>query len=88
MKKLVIISMLLLSGCSTTVPVKAKFPEAPDMLMTKCPALSQVKEDAKLSEIATSVSNNYTLYYECAVIARGWQDWYQIQKNIYEKVGK
>jgi hypothetical protein len=87
MKKILLISMLL-TGCSTVVPVKAKFPEAPDMLMTKCPALSQVKEDAKLSEIATSVSNNYTLYYECAVIARGWQDWYQIQKNIYEKVGK
>jgi len=87
MKKILLISILL-TGCSTVVPVKAKFPEAPDMLMTKCPALSQVKEDAKLSEIATSVSNNYTLYYECAVIARGWQDWYQIQKNIYEKVGK
>lgn len=88
MKKLVIISMLLLSGCSTVVPVKAKFPEAPDMLMTKCPALSQVNEGAKLSEIATTVANNYTLYYECAVIARGWQDWYQIQKNIYENAGK
>jgi len=87
MKKILLISMLL-SGCSTVVPVKAKFPEAPDMLMTKCPALSQVKEDAKLSEIATSVANNYTLYYECAVIAKGWQEWYQIQKNIYENAGK
>jgi len=72
MKKIIIISMLLLTGCSTTVR----------------PALSQVKEDAKLSEIATNVANNYTLYYECAVIARGWQDWYQIQKNIYENAGK
>ena len=87
MKKILLISMLL-SGCSTVVPVKAKFPDAPDMLMTKCPALSQVNDGAKLSEIATTVANNYTLYYECAVIARGWQDWYQIQKNIYEKAGK
>ncbi len=87
MKKILLISMLL-SGCSTVVPVKAKFPEAPDMLMTKCPALAQVKEDAKLSEIATTVANNYTQYYECAVIAKGWQEWYQIQKNIYENAGK
>jgi hypothetical protein len=87
MKKILLISMLL-SGCSTVVPVKAKFPEAPDMLMTKCPALVQVKEDAKLSEIATVVANNYTTYYECAVIAKGWQEWYQIQKNIYENAGK
>ncbi len=88
MKKLVIISMFLLSGCSTVVPVKAKFPEAPDMLLTKCPALTQVNEGAKLSEIATVVANNYTTYYECAVIAKGWQEWYQIQKNIYENAGK
>jgi len=87
MKKILLISMLL-SGCSTVVPVKAKFPEAPDMLMTKCPALAQVKEDAKLSEIATTVANNYTQYYECAVIVKGWQEWYQIQKNIYENAGK
>ncbi len=87
MKKILLISILL-SGCSTVVPVKAKFPEAPDMLMTKCPALAQVKEDAKLSEIATTVANNYTQYYECAVIAKGWQEWYQIQKNIYENAGK
>ena len=87
MKKIVLISMLL-TGCSTVVPVKAKFPEAPNVLMTKCPALEQVKEDAKLSEIATTVANNYTTYYECAVIAKGWQDWYQIQKNIYENAGK
>jgi hypothetical protein len=87
MKKILLISMLL-TGCSTVVPVKAKFPEAPDMLMTKCPALAQVKEDAKLSEIATTVANNYTQYYECAVIAKGWQEWYQIQKNIYENAGK
>ena len=88
MKKLTIISMLLLTGCSTVVPVKAKFPEAPEMLMSNCPALVQVKEDAKLSEIATTVSNNYTSYYECAVLVEGWKDWYKIQKNIYENAGK
>lgn len=88
MKKISLLAVLLLTGCSTVVPVKAKFPDAPEMLMTKCPALSQVKEDAKLSEIATSVTNNYTSYYECSVLVQGWQDWYNIQKHIYEKAGK
>ena len=87
MKKIVILA-LLLSGCSTVVPVKAKFPDAPEMLMSKCPALEKVKEDAKLSDIATNVSNNYTTYYECAVLVQGWQDWYKIQKHIYENPGK
>ena len=88
MKKLSLIAILLLTGCSTVVPVKAKFPEAPDMLMSKCPALAQVKENAKLSEIATTISNNYTSYYECAVLVEGWKDWYSIQKQIYENAGK
>lgn len=88
MKKLIVILTLLLTGCSTAVPVKAKFPDAPEMLMSKCPALDKVKEDAKLSEIATTVTNNYTSYYECAVLVEGWQDWYKIQKNIYENAGK
>lgn len=88
MKKLSIIAILLLTGCSTVVPVKAKFPDAPEMLMGKCPPLKQVKDDAKLSEIATTISDNYTSYYECAVLVDSWKDWYQIQKHIYEKNGK
>lgn len=88
MKKIVVILSIMVAGCSTTVPVTAKFPEAPDKLMSKCPALSKVKEDAKLSEVATVVVNNYTSYYECAVLVEGWQDWYQAQKRIYENAGK
>lgn len=88
MKKLIVILTLLLTGCSTVVPAKAKFPDAPEMLMSNCTALEKVKEDAKLSEIATTVANNYTSYYECAVLVEGWQDWYKVQKNIYENAGK
>ena len=35
MKKLILILALGIAGCSTTVPVKQKFPEAPAKLMTK-----------------------------------------------------
>jgi len=33
---------LLLTGCSTTVPVKAKFPEMPDRILVKCPQLEKL----------------------------------------------
>lgn len=88
MKKIVLVSVLLLVGCSTTVPVKAKFPDVPEILTSKCPPLKQVSEDAKLSEISKSVAENYTSYYECAVLVENWNDWYKIQKNIYENAGK
>lgn len=76
---------LLLSGCSTVVPVVAKFPDAPGKgAMTACPALQKLKDDAKLSDVANTVTVNYSTYYECAVRADAWQEWYQIQKRISE----
>jgi hypothetical protein len=86
MRSLLII--LLLTGCSTVVPVTAKFPEAPEKLMQKCPALTKLNDDAKLSEITKTVTKNYDHYYECSVIVNNWIDWYQIQKRIYENAGK
>jgi hypothetical protein len=85
MKYLFII--LLLAGCSTTVPVTAKFPDAPgNVAMTACPQLQKLNEDAKLSDISKTVSVNYGTYYECAVKTDAWIEWYQIQKRIFEGV--
>lgn len=78
--------ILLMTGCSTTVPVKAKFPEAPSITKEKCPQLEKIKDNAKLSDITKTISNNYTSYYECAVKNDAWIEWYEIQKNIYESV--
>jgi hypothetical protein len=77
---------LLLTGCSTAVPVKAKFPEIPDKLLVTCPQLEKLNDDAKLSDVAKNVTNNYTTYYECAVKNDAWIEWYQIQKRIFESV--
>jgi hypothetical protein len=49
MKLLSILFVALLTGCSTTVPVVAKFPEVPKHLMVKCPHLNKLNDDAKLS---------------------------------------
>ena len=87
--KYAVLLAVLLSACSTVVPVTAKFPEPPGRgAMTGCPALQKLRDDAKLSDVANTVTVNYGTYYECAVRADAWQEWYQIQKIIFEKAGK
>ena len=83
MKNLLLV--ILLAGCSTTVPVKVTFPEPPKY-MGSCPQLEKIKEDAKLSDVATTVTINYSTYYDCAVKNDAWIEWYQIQKHIYESI--
>jgi hypothetical protein len=81
-----LLSLLLLAGCSTTVPVTAKFPEPPKFSLQTCPQLQELKEGAKLSDVAKTVTINYTTYYDCAVKNDAWVEWYQIQKHIFESV--
>jgi hypothetical protein len=44
--------LLILTGCSTTVPVTAKFPDVPEKLLVKCPQLEKLENEAKLSDIS------------------------------------
>jgi hypothetical protein len=81
-----IIAVLVLMGCSTTVPVTAKFPQAPERLMQKCPQLEKLEKEAKLSDIAKSVTNNYTKYHECSIQNDSWIEWYNAQKQIFESI--
>ena len=81
--------LAMCSGCTTPVPVTAKFPEPPGKgAMTVCPDLQKLNNNAKLSDVANTVTVNYSTYYECAVKADAWQEWYRIQKHISEGVGK
>jgi hypothetical protein len=83
---LLIIVALILSGCATAVPVAIKFPEPPGKAaLTRCPNLEKLPDNVKLSDISHVITVNYTTYYECAIKADAWQEWYQIQKNIFEK---
>ena len=85
MKYALLLTAAMLTGCSTVVPVTAKFPEPPGkMAQERCPQLQQLKADPALSDVARTVTMNYSTYYECAVKADTWQEWYQIQKNIFE----
>lgn len=76
---------LLLVGCSAT-PVKRNFPEVPPELQTQCSELSKVKDNAKLSEVVSTVSSNYGQYHECRFKVDAWNEWYNSQKSIFESV--
>ena len=85
MKKLLI--LLLLAGCSTTVPVKRNFPEVPSVLKEPCVELAQLKQDTtKLSEVITVVTDNYMEYHKCSSKVDMWIEWYSSQKEIFDSV--
>lgn len=80
---------MLLSGCSTIVPVSQPFPKAPDELMQKCSALDTIdKPTILLSEFITTVTKNYGKSHSCAATVEGWIDWYTDQKKIFDQVNK
>lgn len=84
---IIMLVVFVLSGCSTMVPVNRKFPEHPGKLaMENCPNLKKLDDTAKLSDVANTVSINYSTYYECAVKVDTWIEWYQIQKQIFESI--
>ena len=87
-KYLASLLLILMSGCSTVVPVTVKFPDAPDRIKIRRPQLKTLNEEAKLSDIAKTITENYTTYYECAVRNDAWIEWYETQKIIFEKLNK
>ena len=79
--------VLLLSACSTAVPLTQSFPDAPVMLMEKCPELKTIPgEKVTIIEFTKTVSENYTTYYQCAGRTDAWIDWYDQQKRIWEEM--
>ncbi len=87
MKILLLSLVVLLSACSTTVPVTAKFPEPPGLSATApCANLEKLENNTKLSDVSKIVVSNYSKYYECAVKTDTWIEWYNVQKNIFERL--
>lgn len=75
----------LLAACSTAVPVTQSFPDAPAILMEKCPELKIILgEKVSIVDFTKTVSENYTTYYECSAKNNSWQEWYVKQKKIWE----
>lgn len=83
--KLLLALTLVLSGCTTVVPVTQKFPDAPGLQsMQPCGELKKLSSNPQLSDVAKTVAENYTQYYTCAVKLEAWQEWYQKQQLIYK----
>jgi hypothetical protein len=84
-----IILAFLMTGCSTTVPVTAKFPSAPELILSKCPKLKTIEgETVSIIDFTKTVTLNYTTYYECSAKSDAWIEWYNEQKKIFEEAGK
>lgn len=87
MKYYSLLLTLLITGCSTTVPVVAKFPEAPPTLKVACPELKKIEGNAvSIVDLHKTVVENYTQYYECAIKVESWNEWYTKQKKIFDEV--
>lgn len=84
--KYILIVSLLLSGCSITTPVARKFPQVPETLIQRCPELEAMTDNVKLSDVAKSITENYTHYYECSNKHDAFVEWYKVQKKIFEDV--
>lgn len=85
MKRLIIIGLLVLSGC-TSVPITIKFPEVPQDMLVACPDLKLALETTKLSEVLPVVVDNYGQYYTCKDTVDSWIEWYENQKKIFNSI--
>ena len=87
--KYIFIALLFLAGCSTTVPVQKKFPNATPELMKKCESLKKIEGNkVAITDMLKVIVHNYSLYYECSTKVDGWQEWYSEQKKIHEDSAK
>jgi uncharacterized lipoprotein YmbA len=87
MKYIILGLALVLTACSTPVPVSQRFPDVPKALVERCESLRKVEGDrVAITEMLKVVVQNYGMYYECAAKVDGWNDWYLEQKRIYESV--
>lgn len=87
MKYIILSLALVLTACSTPVPVSQRFPDVPKALVERCDSLRKIEGDkVAITEMLKVVVQNYGMYYECAAKVDGWNDWYTEQKRIYESV--
>lgn len=85
MKLLLIVPVLLLTGCLAT-PVQRSFPDVPEELKVACPDLIVQQQTTKLSEVISVVVGNYGQYQECQIKVDTWIEWHKQQKQIFESV--
>lgn len=89
MKNILLFCVIFLTGCSTVVPLQRKFPEVPEVMMTKCETLETIeKPTVFLSELLSVITRNYNKYHNCSDLTAAWQQWYVEQKKIFDQANK
>jgi hypothetical protein len=87
MRKLLLISALLLTGCATAIPVKMGFPQLPEALSKPCDRLLPLDPAKKqLTDLLENTVDNYAKAKECYAKNQAWQEWYDTQRKIFEEV--
>ena len=87
MRNLFLASLLLLTGCATSVPVTMSFPELPEALSKPCDRLEPLADGKReLSDLLSNTNDNYAKAKECNAKANAWKEWYETQKKIFEEV--
>jgi hypothetical protein len=85
MKTILLTLTMFLTGCTTVVPVTQKWPEPPGLQsMQPCPELKKLEPNAQLSDVAKTITHNYTEYYTCLIKLEAWQEWYAKQEIIHK----
>ena len=80
-------AVVLVTGCSTSVPVQRTFPAVPQELNTACAELKTIEPGTtRLSGVISVVSENYADYHLCSERVLLWQEWYQKQREIFDSV--
>ena len=86
MKRLIVISLFLLTACaSNKAPTLPKWPTAPADLQQPAQELTPLAPDQRnLSDLITNANDNYAQYYILKERYEGWQNWYNSQQKIWE----
>jgi len=86
MKKLIVLSLFLLSACANnTAPVIPNWPIVPEDLQQPAPELTPLTADQhSLSDLLQNANDNYTQYYLIKEKYEGWQNWYNTQQKIWK----
>lgn len=90
-KILILLCIFMISGCVTrTVYVNnKKFPDIPEEIIIPCDSLELADEkNPKLSNLLETILENYKKYSECSLKVDFFNEWYNEQRELYNKAGK
>ena len=90
MKKLSLLSIILLAGCSSTpVAVKLANPyDFPASLLADCRDPEFINPEAKLSENLKTMIDNNTKSTECRVMKKALSELIQKRKEIFDETNR